>query len=318
MKKGLIFLLVLLVLVVGAIYIFIPNQLRVSRELLLNANSFGVYRSLADENTWNKWWPNNASSNSTALPVLDGYQFEVRNKLFKTLEVGLKGQDRDYSSGILFIPLEHDSSAIRWEVPIETGNNPINKVSRYFEARKIANMLSTVLKSMKPYMEKEENLYKLSIKQGMVVDTAFVSTRTAFNHFPTTEEVYAMIGKLHEHVAKLNGKENSYPMLNIDSSGNKPAGGSGKAYEVMVAIATDRLLPEQGDIKLKRMIRGNILIAEVTGGQHTIKEGMSQMHEYVRDHQRTPAAIPFQLLVTDRLKEKDTSKWVTELRYPVF
>ena len=152
----------------------------------------------------------------------------------------------------------------------------------------------------------------------MVVDTAFVSTRTAFNHFPTTEEVYAMIGKLHEHIAKLNGKENSYPMLNIDSSGNKPAGGSGKSYEVMVAIATDRLLPEQGDIKLKRMIRGNILIAEVIGGQLTIKEGMSQMHEYVRDHQRTPAAIPFQLLVTDRLKEKDTSKWVTELRYPVF
>ena len=312
MKKGLIFLLVLLVLVVGAIYIFIPNQLRVSRELLLNANSFGVYRSLADENTWNKWWPGNDSSKSTALPELDGFQFEVRNKLFKTLEVGLKGQGQDYSSGILFIPLEHDSSAIRWEVPIETGSNPINKLSRYFEARKIANTLSTVLKSMKPYMEKEENLYTLSIKQGMVVDTAFVSTRSVFNHFPTTEEVYAMIGKLHEHVAKLNGKENGYPMLNIDSSAVN------KEYEVMVAIATDRLLPEQGDIKIKRMIRGNILIAEVTGGPLTIKEGMSQMHEYVRDHQRTPAAIPFQLLVTDRLKEKDTSKWVTELRYPVF
>ena len=311
MKKGLIFLLVLLVLVIGAIYIFIPNQLRVSRELLLNANSFGVYRSLSNENTWSNWWPNNDSSKSSALPELDGYQFEVRNKLFKTLEVGLKGQGQDYSSGLLFIPLQHDSSAIRWEVPIETGNNPFNKVSRYFEARKIAKTLSTVLKSMKPYMENEENLYKLSIKQGMVVDTAFVSTRTVFNHFPTTEEVYAMIGKLHEHIAKQNGKENGYPMLNIDSSGNKK-------YEVMVAIATDRILPEQGDIKVKRMIQGNILIAEVTGGPLTIKEGMSQMHEYVRDHQRTPAAIPFQLLVTDRLKEKDTSKWVTELRYPVF
>src|SRR5687768_15906915 len=108
MKKGLIFLLVFLVLVVGAIYIFIPNQLRVSRELLLNANSFGVYRSLADENTWNKWWPNNVSSKTNELPELDGFQFEVRNKLFKTLEVGLKSPGQDYSSGILFIPIEHD------------------------------------------------------------------------------------------------------------------------------------------------------------------------------------------------------------------
>jgi len=336
MKKGLIFLLVLLVLVVGAIYLFIPSRLNVVREIALNANSFGIYRSLADQDAWNKWWPvrpdhprlndsvgqaggpNNPSSKSNALPELGGFQFEVRNKLFKTLEVGLKGQSKDYSSGILFIPLEHDSSAIRWEVPIETGNNPINKISRYFEARKIANTLSTVLKSMKPYMEKEENLYKLSIKQGMVADTAFVSTRTVFNHFPTTDEVYVMIGKLHEHIAKQNGKENGYPMLNIDSSGINPAGGSGREYEVMVAIATDRILPESGDIKVKRMIQGNILIAEVTGGPLTIKEGMSQMHEYIRDHQRTAAAIPFQLLVTDRLKENDTSKWVTELRYPVF
>ncbi len=300
MKKGLVFLLTVVVLVIAAIYLFIPNKLTVAREIVLNANSFGIYRSLADETTWNKWWPKDAN----------GYEFTLKKKLFKTLEIGLKDKDSEYSTGIRFIPLEHDSSLVRWEVPIETGNNPIQKVRKYFEAKRIAKILANVLDSMRPFMEKEENLYMLSIKQSTVTDTAFVSTRVVFNHFPTTEEVYSMIDKLHKHVTKFNGKEAGHPMLNIDSSG--------KDYEVMVAIATEKLLPEEGDVKLKRMIQGNILIAEVTGGPNSIKKGMSQMHEYVRDHQRTAPAIPFQLLITDRSKEKDTSKWLTELHYPVF
>ena len=311
MKKALVYVLVLIIALIAAIYIFIPNKLNIAREVVLKANSFGAYRGLADENSWSKWWPKTGSTNSS-LPEYDGYQFEVRNKLFKTLEVGLKGKDKEYSSGILFIPITRDSSAIRWEVPVETGNNPIHKLKLYFEARDIANTISALLKSMTPYLEKEENIYHLSVKQSMVVDTAFVSNKAVFNHFPTAEEVYAMIQKLHDHISKQNAKENGYPMLNIDSSG------ANKEYEVMVAIATDRILPETADVKVKRMIQGNILVAEVTGGPSTIKDGLSQLNEYVRDHQKTPAAIPFQLLVTDRLKEKDTTKWVTELRYPVF
>jgi len=312
MKKVFTFLLVLIVVALGAIYLFIPARLVVAREVLVRANSVGVYRTVANEKSWAKWWPGSMGANINSSFLYNGYQFDVSNKIFKSVEVLIKNNEQEYSSAILFIPITRDSSLIRWEVPIENGNNPIKRLTNYFQARKIANTISNPLQSMKAFMETEENIYGLSVKQSMVVDTAFISTRTIFNHFPSTEEVYAMIDKLHSHVAKQNGKENGYPMLNIDSSGGV------KEYEVMVAIATDRILPEAGDIKLKRMIQGNILVAQVTGGPFIVSNGLSQLNEYVRDHQKTPAAIPFQLLVTDRLKEKDTTKWVTELRYPVF
>ena len=282
-----------------------------ARELAVDTNSFAAYRGLADENTWSKWWPREDSINPGKLPTLNGYQFSIDKKLFKTLEIGLQGKDIKHSSGMLFIPLGQDSSIVRWEVAVETGNNPIQKLQRYSEAKKIANTFAEVLTALKPFLQKEENLYSLSVYQGMVKDTVFVSTRRSFSYFPSTDEVYSLIDKLHSYIAKQQGKETSQPMLNIDSSGKNE-------YNVMVAIATDRILPEQEDIKLKRMIRGNILIAEVKGGPNKIKESLLQLHEYVRDHKRTSPAIPFQLLITDRSKEKDTSKWVTELHYPVF
>jgi len=35
------------------------------------------------------------------------------------------------------------------------------------------------------------------------------------------------------------------------------------------------------------------------------------------DYQRAIIAIPFQMLITDRTKETDSTKWITRLYYPV-
>jgi len=62
---------------------------------------------------------------------------------------------------------------------------------------------------------------------------------------------------------------------------------------------------------------GFILEGEVKNGPYTIDAAMEQLEVYRADHQYTSPAIPYQLLVTDRLKETDTSKWITKLYYPI-
>jgi hypothetical protein len=42
------------------------------------------------------------------------------------------------------------------------------------------------------------------------------------------------------------------------------------------------------------------------------------MENYARDHKKQSPAIPYQLLVTNRLTEADTTKWITQINYPVF
>ena len=66
------------------------------------------------------------------------------------------------------------------------------------------------------------------------------------------------------------------------------------------------------------MILGNILEAKVVGGPATIEKGEIAMKNFAKDYGKVSPAIPFQLLVTDRNKEQDTSKWITYLKYPVF
>lgn len=86
----------------------------------------------------------------------------------------------------------------------------------------------------------------------------------------------------------------------------------------MVAIPTKKPLPSKNKFQVKRMILGNILMGEVKGGITTVINSEEQLANYVTDHKKLSPAISYQSLVTDRLMEKDSTKWVTRLYYPVF
>jgi len=100
-------------------------------------------------------------------------------------------------------------------------------------------------------------------------------------------------------------------MLNVFETGPE-------SYEAMVAIPTKWDIPMEGNFKLKKMVLGNILVGEVKGGVKTITQQEKELAFYVTDHNKMSPAISFQSLVTNRLQEPDTSKWVTRLYYPVF
>ena len=90
-------------------------------------------------------------------------------------------------------------------------------------------------------------------------------------------------------------------------------------YQIMVAIPINKSLKSEGDIFIRRMLyNGNLLMTEVRGGRNTINNALVQLTNYVRDHQYTSPAIPYESPVTDRIAEPDTTRWVTRIYYPIF
>ena len=62
---------------------------------------------------------------------------------------------------------------------------------------------------------------------------------------------------------------------------------------------------------------GNILVGETKGGRTATDSAIKAMEAYTNDHNHFSIALPFLSLITDRTKEKDSSKWVTKIYYPV-
>ena len=90
-------------------------------------------------------------------------------------------------------------------------------------------------------------------------------------------------------------------------------------YEVMVGIPTNIPLSGNSVIKPKRMImlKNKTLVTTITGDYNTIQQGFKATSNYMNDNGLSSPVIPFQQLVTDRSKEKDSTKWITKIFTPV-
>ena len=170
--------------------------------------------------------------------------------------------------------------------------------------------MASALQRLRQFMQSERNMYGFAIARERVTDTLLVVTKMQDTTKPTVETYYGLIKKLRDYIARAGAQETNYPMLNISKIDSTH-------YQTMVAIPVNKELPGSGDIVAKRMIPGNILVAEVHGGTATVTNGLHQLDAYVMEHQFTQPGLPFQSLVTDRLSEHDTSKWITKLYYPV-
>jgi len=119
-----------------------------------------------------------------------------------------------------------------------------------------------------------------------------------------------MIGQLKTYIKQQNAQETGFPMVNVLALDKTQV-------QTMVAIPVNKQLAETTVFSWKKMVAGKILIGEVKGGTERTKQAFDEMHNYVTDYHLTSPAIPFISLVTDRMIEKDSTKWISKVYYPV-
>jgi len=313
MKKTVLSILIFLALCIGAVYIFIPKKMGVSGALSFRANSDGLFRSLAEESNWKKWWPGivTETSNNAFRLTHDHYDFKVREILYNAIQLTVI-QGSDSLDGLLrIIPFNNDSMRLELLSQVEAHADPFSRVASYLRGKRIERTFNDIVLSLSMYASKLKNIYGIDIKNERVQFQNLVSTKQSFTHYPATGEVYAMIARLRNYVNQSGAKELFSPMLNIKKTDSTN-------YTAQVGLPVDRALSDKDDISSKWMMKGgNILTGEVTGGQKEIEEAQKQMELYIIDYQRSIIAIPFQMLITDRTKEPDSAKWITRIYYPV-
>jgi len=171
--------------------------------------------------------------------------------------------------------------------------------------------LEKILEQMNIFFSKNENIYGTPIKQELVVDSILISTQATSVGYPTSASIYGLINQLKIYTRNNSAIETGYPMLNVSTTDSIN-------YLTKVAIPVNKRLKDSGTISYRWMLGGGkILVTEIKGGFHSIKKGFTEMEHFVNDYKRVAPAIPFQSLMTDRIKEPDTSKWITRIFYPV-
>ena len=306
MKKIFLALSLLALLAFAAIYLFIPGKIKNEAAISLEVAFPAVSRTLMDENNWKKWWPGAAPFNYNKQTYL------IREKIPSVFEIDIYSGKETINSRLELIPGQNDAMRIDWHAERMTSNNPFIRFSRYWHAKTTEKNMNEILQSMKAFLEKTENIYGFEIKKTLVTDSVLISLRRSFEHYPNLQEIDAMIQDLRKYIVQYNAIEKNSPMLHVLTFDNSH-------YEAMSAIPVDKALPRTPEFAPKFLLKGgNVLEAQIQGGPITIENSLKEFENYRSDYRYISPAIPYQLMVTDRMKETDTTKWVTKLYYPIF
>lgn len=311
MKKWLIALVLISFLLAAGFYFSIPDTIPISSTAFIKANPDASYRLLMNRNQWQKWWPMKQADGNYDSLSYNGIKYQVNQKQFQSFKVRISDNGKLLNSQLLLLPLGTDSLAIEWRTNFPTDKSLFTKLSQFKKSHALRKDMFAILSSLKSFLEKNENLYSTQIEETQVKDSVILVTNTITDHYPSPEEVYIMVNLLKNYIHNESSHETNYPMLNVDSSNGR--------FRTMVGIPVDKIPPvPNNNIVIKRMVLGKILVTEVRGGPYTIKKALQQLDQYMTDYKRKSPAIPYESLITNRLKESDTSKWVTKLYYPVF
>ncbi|MBS1915066.1 MAG: hypothetical protein JST87_02250 [Bacteroidetes bacterium] len=316
MKKWLLAFLLIIGLLLAFLYIFIPTDLKISKISVVRCSINGAYRTTSDQRQWNKWWPESVQNN-TQKKALDSNEYVFNSIIYQltqkspyTCEIKMISKDMNLTSNVSFISLGIDSVIATWSLTYSVNTlNPLKKIQQYQKAKAIKKDISFLSEKLSSFLSNPANIYGITIAKTSTTDTSLIATRNISDNYPSTPDVYTSVNLLKKYIKENHARETGYPMINITKNND------GK-YQTMVAIPTNIELRGNDVIFYRHMVPGNFFATEVKGGEYTVNKGLDELYFFMQDYQKTIMAIPFQVMITDRSVEQDTSKWITKIYMP--
>jgi len=312
MKKWIIGISALLILTIACIYIFIPEKMVVSKLMTAKVTIDGAARFLSDEKNWEKWWRDEHSKvHEKGKPYsFNTATYQLTSFRDKGIGIQIRDQGLTINSLISLVTLTKDSTLIFWQCEIPGSNNPIYRISKYYQAVTIKKNMSAIIKNFCGFIADPENIYAFQFRRESTNDTLLLSARFKTDHYPSTSEIYNYLSLIEQNIKKQKATVVGFPLLHV----NKIGDGN---FEVQLALPTSKWLKDDDIFFSRRMVKGYFIIGDVTGGPDKVSLAEDQLGNYVSDYGKTRIAIPFQRLVTNRMIENDSSKWHTQVFMPV-
>lgn len=313
MRKWLLIIIVIIALFFISAFLFLPKVLNVTNADYFNCNINVVNRFVMAKDNWNAWWPGKLKQNDAANKNVfeyNGYGYTIVGNKYNSVDIKTEAGDLTINGTIFFLPIGSDSIKVEWKYALETNSNPINKIYLSYATRRINNNMKHILKSMKAFLENGDNVYGMHIDRMTVKDTIVATTNFFSKQYPSTATIYAGINGIKNYIAANNAKQTNPPMLHVwlDSG----------IFHTTIGIPVNTIITGNTSYETKRLVPGKILVAQVKGGAHRADEALRQMALFMNDNNMSSPAIPFQSLVTNRMAEPDSTKWITKIYYPVF
>lgn len=299
MRKIALSILAILVLSLVAIYLIIPNQIIIKGKQVVYQPATSLSRGIMQTAKWAEWLPKDI-------------EIKVISSLVATIQTELNVDQIQVPVVFSIEDAQNKSSTIGYETIMDNHQwSPITRFQYFIFAKKIENKLDRIIEAAGAHYNYSKSIYGFEIVETVVKDSSLITLDQTLNDTPSLVQIYQMVHQLEQHILVQNGKAKAAPMVNITKVAE------GEVY-TQVAIPLVKDIPIQSPFVIKKMVLGNLLSVTVQGDQTKVNQALEATKQYINDKQKSSPAIPFVIYNTNRLSEKDPSKWQSTINYPVY
>lgn len=312
MKKPVLLIFGILLLAFISIYFIIPQKIQATRVVEIDATDINISKFLVNKRPWAKWWPGKHVVTDSSLYTYKNISFTLQKNTNSEMHALISQDDIELNSILTYATTGEGMCEVTWFAEKQSSLNPFARVAEYFKIKRIANELDVVLADFKKFMQADVNVYGMSFTIAKIQHPIVLATTVNTTDYPSVVLIYNKVGELRKQIHQENAVAVDSPMMNVH-----PVETGG--YLVTVAVPINKIIKPGKNAMINKLVKdANALEAQIKGGKNTILNGFVQLKNYQKAHRLISPAMPFESLVTNRLAEKDTAKWVTKIYCPVF
>lgn len=310
-KKLAIVLVALVIISFITLWATVPDQPQVAGKVFVKMPAAPLERGFLTIENWDSFFPGDTLKNNSFK--IDDRIYNIIGRNVSSIDLEAYDEGSPEHKWIANIAVYHTSDSTFFMYQAKQArptNNPFRKISSWFKMNAQDNQLNMICDAASNYFNSIEHIYGFKIIENKMADLTMLSTKMTTIDTPDVKSIYTLIGTLRDAIKDTDAEPIDSPMLNITRI-------TEKELVTMVAIPISKDIPVHGNILLKKMIPGNKLETTVKGGELRLKSAYQAMRFYMEDQMKTAPAIPYQILMTNRLNTPD-SLWITKINFPIF
>jgi effector-binding domain-containing protein len=329
LKNVSIILLVLVILLIAIAYL-LPNKVQVQKTSLIHAPTSTVFEQVNNLHNWEKWSPWFRLDTTMDIKYFgnakgegSGYEWKSENRKVGSgslviiasvpedsilTELEFTSNQKIISS-ILFNSTD-SGTMVTWGIEFKLGKNPFLRYIGLFMKKNIENDFAKGLENLDIYLKSQHLPVDMKIELTTIQSFNYISIRDTviFNDISTKMGEY--FGVLMEYMNRKNLVQTHAPFAIYHSFTNDDA-------DIEVGIGITQPVETKQPIISGKFNASNVVVADYYGPYNNISKAHELIQTWLAANNKKMKGPPYEFYVTDPSSEKDSTKWLTRVYYPV-
>lgn len=325
-RRILLVILIFMILFL-AIGFFLPSKLHIEKKLFIKSTADQVFSQVNDLKNWEKWSPWFISDSSVKIQFSDktvgaGSSFSYQSQKYGSGKISIVNSypldsiifemefvDRGQALGKFIFTKIDTGIIVSWIMESKLGYNPVSRWFNLIMKNAVGSDFDEGLSNLNTLMEKI-SIEFYQIEETTVPSRSLISIRDTCSVKDISlslGQIYSLLTSfLQENKLSMTGAPICLYHAFTDST-----------FDMEPAFVVDKTVESRYPVSSMQLPECKAIKAVFFGPYKKTTEAWNALEKYLQVKQLVPSGSPWEEYITDPMAEKDTSKWQTNIYYPV-